>query len=87
MTIKIRIIFLLLFALLFQPALRATTLARLSLDQLAEGSDAVARVRCGRAESRWENGSIWTVTTFNVVESMKGALPLEIAVQIGRAHV
>ena len=55
--------------------MRATTLARLSLDQLAAASDAVARVRCASAESRWENGSIWTVTTFDVVETMKGNLP------------
>ncbi len=74
-------------ALLFLPVVRATTLARLSLDQLAAGSDAVARVRFARAESRWESGSIWTVTVFDVVETLKGQLPGEIEVHLpgGRA--
>jgi hypothetical protein len=60
----------------------ATTLQRLSLDQLAKGSDAVARVNFSSAESRWENGTIWTVTTLHVVETMKGNLPAEISVRL-----
>ena len=73
--------------LISRRSVRATTLARLSLDQLAAGSDAVARVRCAGAESRWENGSIWTVTTFEVVETMKGNLPREIAVRLPGGRV
>jgi hypothetical protein len=84
---RIRIIISLLSALLFLPALRATTLARLSLDQLAAGSDAVARLRFVRAESRWENGSIWTVTTFDVVETLKGQLPGQIEVRLPGGRV
>jgi hypothetical protein len=84
---KIRIVISLLSALLFLPALRATTLARLSLDQLAAGSDAVARVRFVRAESRWENGSIWTLTTFDVVETLKGQLPGQIEVRLPGGRV
>jgi hypothetical protein len=76
-----------LLALLYLPAIRATTLARLSLDQLAAGSDAVARVRFVRAESRWENGSIWTVTAFDVVETLKGQLPPEIDVRLPGGRV
>jgi len=87
MRIGIRITLLLLPALLFLPAIRATTLARLSLDQLSAGSDAVARVRCAGAESRWENGSIWTVATLEVVETMKGNLPREIAVRLPGGRV
>jgi hypothetical protein len=69
------------------PGARATTLARLSLDQLAAGADAVARVRCTSVESRWESNSIWTVTRANVVETMKGQLPREITIGLpgGRA--
>lgn len=63
-------------------ALRATTLARVSLDQLAAASDDVARVRCAGAESRWENGAIWTVTTFDLIESMKGNLPPQVVVRL-----
>jgi hypothetical protein len=69
------------------PALRATTLARLSLDQLAAAADGVARVRCAGAESRWENGSIWTVTTFDVVDSMKGDLPAQVVVRVPGGRV
>jgi hypothetical protein len=87
MRIGIRIILLLLPALLFLPAIRATTLARLSLEQLGAGSDAVARVRCAGAESRWENGSVWTVTKFDIVETLKGRLPREITVRLPGGRV
>ena len=64
------------------PLARATTLARLSLDHLADAADNVARVRCTSSESRWENGAIWTVTTFDVVETMKGNLPSQVTVRL-----
>jgi hypothetical protein len=63
-------------------AIHATTLARLSLDQLAAAADGVARVRCAGTESRWENGSIWTITTFDIVQTLKGDLPPRIAVRL-----
>jgi hypothetical protein len=87
MQMQIRMFLSIFFALLFLPAIGATTLARLGLDQLAAGSDAVARVRCMASEARWENGTIWTVTTAEVVETMKGVLPREIVVRLpgGRA--
>jgi hypothetical protein len=84
---RIQIIISILSALLFLSAIRATTLARLSLDQLAAGSDAVARVRFVRADSRWENGSIWTVTTFDVVETLKGQLTGQIEVRLPGGRV
>jgi hypothetical protein len=84
---KFQIILALLPVLLAAPAIHATTLARLSLEQLAQGSDAVARVRFAGAESRWDNGSIWTVTTFNVVETLKGQLPPKIDVRLPGGHV
>jgi len=87
MRTRIRIIISLLPALLILPAIRATTLARLSLNRLAAGSDAVARVRCSSAESRWENGSIWTVATVKIVETLKGNLPREIAVRLPGGRV
>jgi len=87
MRTKTRIILSLLPAFLFLPAIRATTLARLSLDGLAAGSDAVARVRCAGAESRWENGSIWTVATVEILENLKGNLPREIEVRLPGGRV
>ncbi len=68
-------------------AARATTLARMSLDQLGAAADAVARVRCAGSESRWENGAIWTATTFHVVETMKGNLPPQVTVRIPGGRV
>jgi hypothetical protein len=40
-----------------------------------------------RAESRWENGSIWTVTTFDVMETLKGQLPGQIEVRLPGGRV
>jgi hypothetical protein len=68
-------------------SVHATTLARLSLDQLAAAADATARVRCTGAQSRWENGQIWTVTSFDVMETMKGALPARITVRLPGGRV
>jgi hypothetical protein len=68
-------------------SIHATTLARLSLEQLAAAADAVARVRCTSVESRWENGEIWTITSFNVLETMKGALPTPITVRLPGGRV
>lgn len=87
MRTRMRITILLLQAILFVPAAWATTLARLSLDQLAGGADAVARVRCASARSRWENGSIWTVAQVEVLETMKGQLPSEIEVRLPGGRV
>jgi hypothetical protein len=72
---------------LLQVSAHATTLARLSLDQLAAGSDAVARVRVSGGQSVWENGTIWTVTTARVVETVMGDLPEDITLRLpgGRA--
>jgi hypothetical protein len=82
-----RILLALLPTLLCVPAAGATTLARLSLVQLAAGSDAVARVRCAGSESHWENDSILTVVTFEVVENMKNQLPGEIQVRLPGGQV
>jgi hypothetical protein len=68
-------------------SVHATTLARLSLDQLAAAADATARVRCTSAQSRWENGQIWTVTTFDVLETLKGTLPPQITVRLPGGRV
>jgi hypothetical protein len=86
---KIRFLVCLLIAILLcvAPSIGATTLARLSIDQLARAADAVARVSCISAQSRWENGEIWTVMSFNIVETMKGALPSRITVRLPGGRV
>src|SRR5208337_433350 len=60
----------------------ATTLARLQFYQLVEHSSAIARVRCLRADTRMENGEIWTDTVFAVVQHAKGFLPSPIVVRM-----
>ena len=60
----------------------ATTLARLTLDQLSASADAVARLRCESSESRWQGGEIWTVVRFSVIESLKGDLPSQVTVRV-----
>lgn len=60
----------------------ATTLARMRFEELARQATAVARVRCLGAESRWENGEIWTETRFEVIEQTKGALPGIVTVRM-----
>jgi hypothetical protein len=69
------------------PATRATTLARLQFAQLAQESTAVARLRCLRSESLWQEGEIWTETRFEVLEVEKGLLPRLVTVRMvgGRA--
>ena len=60
---------------------QATTLVRLRFQDLVHYSHSIARVRCVHAESRMENGEIWTDTTFRVLSHNKGYLPEEIAVR------
>jgi hypothetical protein len=60
----------------------ATTLVRLPFYKLVEHSSAIARVRCIGAQTRWENGEIWTETAFEVVQRDKGYLPSPIVVRL-----
>jgi len=87
MRIRIQILMTIGMLLSAGTAARATTLARMSLDQLTAAADAVARVRCTGVESRRDNGEIWTVTTFSVVEAMKGVLPARITVRLPGGRV
>ncbi|MBS1842171.1 MAG: hypothetical protein JSS69_05465 [Acidobacteria bacterium] len=69
---------------------RATTLARLSFDELATKAKAIVRVRCLTASSVWRNGEIWTETEFAVLDRSKGAAPgiLRISLPGGKvAHI
>src|SRR5258708_12433290 len=72
------ILFLAGLALLAMAA-NATTLSRMRLEELANQAMAVARLRCLSAESRWENGEIWTETRFAIVELNKGLLPCVVS--------
>lgn len=80
-----------LAVLLGATAARATTLARMNLDELAAAASVVARVHCLGNESRWEGREIWTFTNFEVMEAIKGTVPRLITVrllggQVGHLH-
>jgi hypothetical protein len=60
----------------------ATTLTPLRLEDLAQQSKAVARLRCLSAKSFWEAGEIWTETKFAVVQQEKGALASIVTVRV-----
>jgi hypothetical protein len=66
---------------------RATTLAPLSFDELAQKSVAIARLRCLSAESYWDRGEIWTATRFAVVERHKGGLENTVTVRMIGGHL
>jgi hypothetical protein len=70
------------FLLLVATTARATTLARMSLDELTASADAVVRAQCLSSESRWEGGEIWTFTNFEVLEPMNGVAPRLLTVRL-----
>jgi hypothetical protein len=65
----------------------STTLARMSFDEMAQKSSAVARLRCQSSASYWDSGELWTDTRFEVVERIKGLLGASVTVRMlgGRA--
>src|SRR5712692_5436265 len=64
-----------IFGGVLAPRAGATTLVRLSLEQLTEASSAIVRGRVVSQESRWNphHTRIVTFTTLAVAETMKGA--------------
>src|SRR5712692_10300982 len=68
-------------------AAQATTLARMSLDELASAAHVVVQAQCLESESRWEGGAIWTFTQFEVIQTMKGAAPRLITVRLPGGRV
>ncbi len=61
---------------------RATTLARLSLDDLARAATLIVRARCVATSSRWESGTVWTFAEFDVSETFKGSAPERVTVRL-----
>jgi hypothetical protein len=63
-------------------AVHATTIAKMSVAKMSQASSAIARVRCLSNSVIWDSGEIWTLTTFQVQETWRGALPAEITVRL-----
>jgi hypothetical protein len=65
----------------------ATTLLRMSLAQMAQAADTIARVKCIATASRWDGGAIWTFAEMAVVEPLKGAPPAHLVVRLPGGRV
>ncbi len=61
---------------------RATTIMRMTLVQMAQASHDIVRARCLTNHALWENGELWTLTTFNVEETWRGSASGQIAVRL-----
>lgn len=73
---------LLLATLVAAPAVLATTLVQMDLNELTQTAAVVARARCLASSSRWEDGHLWTLTTFAVVEVWKSEAPQTFVVRL-----
>lgn len=69
-------------ALLLSTGAQATTLRRMTLDEMTATATVVARVRCTANEVRADRGEIWTFTSFETVEALKGAPPVQFRVRL-----
>lgn len=65
----------------------ATTLARMSVAEMAQAAPVIVRARCLGNSTGWDAGEIWTFTSFEVEEAWRGAAPARITVRLlgGRA--
>ena len=68
-------------ALCVAPLVLATTLMRMSLEQLASSADTIVRGRCISVSSRWEDGAIWTIGEVDVADALKGMPQAHIRVR------
>jgi hypothetical protein len=66
--------------------LRATTIKKMSLAQMAQLAPIIVRARCESHWTAWDQGEIWTFTMFNVLETWKAAagarMPQAITVRL-----
>ena len=61
---------------------KGTTFARLSISQMTQAASAIVRARCVANSAVEVSGEIWTLTTFDVQETWRGALPARITVRL-----
>jgi len=66
---------------------RATTIERMSLAQMASAAELIVRGRCVENSTGWDAGEIWTFTSFDVAEVWSGTALERITVRLlgGRA--
>jgi hypothetical protein len=62
------------------PAIQSTTLARMDLQEMAMRATFIAHVRCVNAVSWAHERLVWTLTTFDVLQTWKGDPPAKFTV-------
>ncbi|HXJ16276.1 MAG TPA: hypothetical protein VNM68_03665, partial [Candidatus Polarisedimenticolia bacterium] len=63
-------------------AAAGTTLARMTLAEMAQAAPVIVRARCLTNSVRWDAGEIWTLTAFQVEEVWKGVAPARVTVRL-----
>jgi hypothetical protein len=61
---------------------RASSIARMSIEQITRASSLIARATCVSSATRWQDGEIWTVTLFSPEDVWKGSAPGAIEVRL-----
>jgi hypothetical protein len=56
-------------------SVRATTIERMSLAQMAQDAELIVRGRCVGSSTAWNAGEIWTFTSIDVDEVWSGTAP------------
>lgn len=61
---------------------KGTTFARLSISQMSQAASAIVRAQCVANTVVEVSGEIWTLTTFDVQETWRGAVSARITVRL-----
>jgi hypothetical protein len=61
---------------------RASSIARMSVEQMTRSSSLIVHATCVSSATRWQDGEIWTVTLFSPDEVWKGSAPGAIEVRL-----
>jgi hypothetical protein len=61
-------------------AAAATTLARMTIEQMTRASQLVVRAKCTGNSTGWDAGEIWTFSEFQVEDTWKGTPPSNLTV-------
>jgi hypothetical protein len=72
----------LFLTMLLCAAVRATTIEKLSLEEMTYLAQRIVRARCISNSSFWAEGEIWTSTSLEVLETLKGPSTNRIEVRL-----
>lgn len=74
--------FLLFTAFVMCPAVEATTFARMTIAEMSRAAPVIVRAKCVANKVDWDEGEIWTFTTFEVEEAWRGLTAAPAPAQI-----